>query len=76
MGSDIFLPDGFGKSEQNRIKLFNIDCMKGMLEYPDKHFELAIVDPPLGWDNEKPTPEYFQELRQLNSKNFVSRSSI
>ena len=26
----------------------NIDCMLGMAEYPDKYFELAIVDPPYG----------------------------
>ena len=25
-----------------------IDCMTGMAEYPDKHFDLAIVDPPYG----------------------------
>lgn len=25
---------------------FNEDCMAGMARYPDKHFELAIVDPP------------------------------
>jgi len=24
------------------------DCMEGMKRYPDKHFELAIVDPPYG----------------------------
>jgi len=24
----------------------NIDCMEGMKEYPDNHFDLAIVDPP------------------------------
>ncbi len=28
----------------------NIDCMIGMKEYPDKHFDLAIVDPPYGID--------------------------
>lgn len=27
---------------------FNIDCMEGMAKYPDKYFELAIVDPPYG----------------------------
>lgn len=27
---------------------FNADCMIGMKEYPDKYFELAIVDPPYG----------------------------
>lgn len=26
----------------------NIDCMVGMAEYPDKYFDLAIVDPPYG----------------------------
>ncbi|KKP74708.1 MAG: Modification methylase [candidate division WS6 bacterium GW2011_GWF1_35_23] len=26
----------------------NCDCMIGMKEYPDKHFDLAIVDPPYG----------------------------
>ncbi len=29
-------------------EVFNIDCMEGMKEYPDKYFELAIVDPPYG----------------------------
>lgn len=28
------------------IKYFNEDCMAGMARYPDKHFDLAIVDPP------------------------------
>lgn len=27
----------------------NIDCMIGMKEYPDKYFDLAIVDPPYGF---------------------------
>ncbi len=30
------------------IQLFNIDCMVKMAEYPDKYFDLAIVDPPYG----------------------------
>ena len=25
-----------------------MDCMEGMAQYPDKHFDLAIVDPPYG----------------------------
>ena len=29
-------------------EVFNIDCMEGMKQYPDKYFELAIVDPPYG----------------------------
>jgi len=30
------------------IEYFNEDCMVGMARYPDKHFDLAIVDPPYG----------------------------
>jgi len=29
-------------------EVFNEDCMIGMDRYPDKHFDLAIVDPPYG----------------------------
>lgn len=33
----------------------NIDCMEGMKEFPDKFFDLAVVDPPygLGIDGQK-----------------------
>jgi site-specific DNA-methyltransferase (adenine-specific) len=36
----------------DKTKVFNIDCMQGMKEFPDKHFELAIVDPPYGIEKE------------------------
>jgi site-specific DNA-methyltransferase (adenine-specific) len=29
-------------------RLYLMDCMDGMREFPDKHFELAICDPPYG----------------------------
>jgi len=29
-------------------KIYNMDCMDGMSGFPDKYFELAIVDPPYG----------------------------
>lgn len=29
-------------------EVYNEDCMIGMARYPDKHFDLAIVDPPYG----------------------------
>jgi len=28
--------------------VYNMDCMEGMKDFPDNHFELAIVDPPYG----------------------------
>ena len=27
---------------------YNMDCMQGMKEFPDKYFDLAIIDPPYG----------------------------
>ena len=35
---------------------YNMDCMEGMKQFPDKYFDLAIVDPPYGdgggtWQN-------------------------
>lgn len=32
---------------------YNMDCMDGMREFPDKYFDLAIVDPPYGDASEK-----------------------
>lgn len=32
---------------------YNMDCMDGMREFPDKYFELAIVDPPYGISYDK-----------------------
>lgn len=32
-------------------KVFNTDCLEAMKNYPDKYFELAIVDPPFGIGN-------------------------
>ena len=28
--------------------VYNTDCMQGMKQYPDKYFDLAVVDPPYG----------------------------
>lgn len=36
-----------------------MDCMQGMKDFPDKYFDLAIVDPPFGggqsdeWEKKK-----------------------
>ena len=30
------------------IEVFNEDCMEVMSRYPDKYFDLAVVDPPYG----------------------------
>lgn len=34
---------------------YNMDCMDGMAQFPDKFFELALVDPPYGIGDKKLT---------------------
>ena len=34
--------------EKQRGYFFNSDCMDGMKAFPDKFFDLAVVDPPYG----------------------------
>lgn len=36
------------KGEMSRTIAYNMDCMIGMKQYPDKYFDLAVVDPPYG----------------------------
>jgi len=40
-----------------KLNLRNMDCMELMKEYPDNHFELAIVDPP--YFENRGTPQYY-----------------
>ncbi|MBU3823168.1 site-specific DNA-methyltransferase [Flavobacteriaceae bacterium XHP0103] len=71
--------------KQPKVELFNMDNMELMARYPDKHFNLAIVDPPYGvglnvgrnnqdltkgWDDAIPPKEYFNELFRV-SKNYI-----
>ena len=67
-------------------EVFLMDCMEGMKQYPDKFFDIAIVDPPYGlgysnnparqrfenrsWDENIPGKDYFEELFRV-SKNQV-----
>ena len=34
--------------ETDFLTLYHADCMEIMAQYPDKYFDLAIVDPPYG----------------------------
>ena len=36
---------------------YNLDCMVGMREFPDKYFDLAVCDPPygIGYDTQAET---------------------
>jgi len=58
------------------ITITNEDNMALMARYPDKYFDLAIVDPPYGiglaeWDFVKPTDEYFNELKRVSKNQII-----
>lgn len=48
---------------------YNMDCMDAMREYPDKYFDLAIVDPPygIGADNFKNASGYTNPTKKSAS---------
>ena len=68
-------------------KVFNIDCVEFMKQYPDNHWELAICDPPYGlkisnnpirqqhkkksWDNAVPDGVYFKELFRVSKNQII-----
>jgi site-specific DNA-methyltransferase (adenine-specific) len=75
------------ESPKGTLELSCEDCMALMARYPDKHFDLAIVDPPYGigiaanpvrqahdrkqWDNAIPSIEYFAELRRVSRHQII-----
>jgi site-specific DNA-methyltransferase (adenine-specific) len=36
------------KHETNSSRVYQMDCIKAMKQYPDEYFDLAVVDPPYG----------------------------
>ena len=67
------------------IRLFNTDNLDFMRSVPDKFYELAIVDPEYGigghkqrvfddgkrWDNDRPDPKYFIELKRISKNQII-----
>lgn len=52
--------------------VYNEDCMIGMARYPDKHFDLAIVDPPYGIGRSGQT-ETFPKNPKYKRKHFADK---
>ena len=74
----------FAKPTVGSSTVFNEDCMTVMARYPDKFFDLAIVDPPYGlsyesrvfkdgkkWDENIPPKEYFTELLRVSKNQII-----
>jgi len=47
---------------------YNMDCLEGMKEFPDKYFDLAIVDPPygIGIDGQKEDVKQGRQIRKAH----------
>ena len=49
---------------------YNMDCMQGMKEFPDKYFDLAIVDPPYrNMEDNQPTKDMRKNGKMNNFGN-------
>lgn len=48
-------------------KIYNMDCLEGMKQIPDKYFDLAIVDPPY-FEGPNKRKYYGNEVNKLNIK--------
>ena len=53
-------------------EVYNMDCISGMKQYPDKYFDLAIVDPPYGIGRSGQT-ETFTKNRKHKRKHFADK---
>jgi len=54
------------------LSLFHADCMEIMKQYPDKYFDLAIVDPPYGidWMEQVKNPNNGKNWKQYENKDW------
>lgn len=55
-------------------KVYNMDCLKGMKEYPDKYFNLVVTDPPYGitnneWDTTIDLAALWSDLKRVTKDN-------
>ena len=53
----------------SKSEVFNEDCMIGMRRYPDKYFDLAVVDPPYGIEKGFSATSRIQKYGQMKSVN-------
>ena len=63
-------PQHFGNTLLGAVPsvVYNEDCVEGMKRFSDKHFDLAIVDPPYGLDdwNERGSNKKLYNKKHMN----------
>jgi site-specific DNA-methyltransferase (adenine-specific) len=57
-------------------ELYNMDCILGMKHYPDKYFDLAIVDPPYGIGASEMTMGTGKNKRYSKGKNWDNETPL
>jgi site-specific DNA-methyltransferase (adenine-specific) len=66
MDSSVYTDKRSEVRKQPLSEVFNEDCMLGMARYPDKYFDLAIVDPQTGQDEGKKHASRGNSVKQKN----------
>jgi site-specific DNA-methyltransferase (adenine-specific) len=61
-----------------KSEVFNIDCVEFMKQYPDNHWELAIVDVPYGikWASKPVSTSGLRTHSITNKKSFVKGNNF
>lgn len=52
------------------IEFYNRDCLEALKEYPDKAFDLAIVDPPYNANDAIGVKDCAQSLQKAKRRNY------
>lgn len=55
-------------------KFINGDCLEGIKQYPDKYFDLAIVDPPYGDPGKEKANRFGGQFAAYKKENIVQRT--
>ena len=66
----------FGVDLMELNRLYHMDCMEGMKNFPDGYFELAVVDPPHGVGADKGRRAVWSpssKSRQVGIQNFMMK---
>ena len=47
-------------------KVYNMDCLEGMKQLPDKFVDLLVTDPPFGLPGEEPIDMVMERLQEAD----------
>jgi site-specific DNA-methyltransferase (adenine-specific) len=64
------------KHERQNSVVHLMDCIEGMKQYPDKWFDLAVVDPPYGIERFKKCSENDLNTKSVHAKRFQRMETV